>query len=105
MFFKPLTTSLLLVVGKVNYINGSQLQTEVKKRFVPFIISSTRRVGIAAEKYLTELFQVNRIPHVYNAKLSRIRKHFIGFIGFIGAVTERYNARFRIALQSSITFF
>ena len=27
---------------KVNYISGSQLQTEVKKRFVPFIISSTR---------------------------------------------------------------
>ena len=59
-------------------------------------------MGIAAEKNLTELFQLNRIPHVYDAKLSRIRKHFIGFVG---AVTERYNARFRIALQSSITFF
>jgi hypothetical protein len=87
---------------KVNYINGSQLHTEVKKRFVPFIISNTGRVGIAADKYLTELFQLNRIPHVYDAKLSRIRKNFIGFIG---TVTERYNARFRIALQSSITFF
>ena len=87
---------------KVNYINGSQLHTEVKKRFVPFIISNTGRVGIAADKYLTELFQLNRIPHVFDAKLSRIRKNFIGFIG---TVTERYNARFRIALQSSITFF
>ena len=74
-----------------------------KKRFVPIIIiSNTGRIGVAANKYLTELFQLNRIPHVYNAKLSRIRKHFIGFVG---AVTERYNARFRIALQSSITFF
>ena len=44
---------------------------------------------------LTELFQLNRIPHVYDAKLSRIRKNFIGFIG---TVTERCNARFRIAL-------
>ena len=43
---------------KVNYINGSKLHTEVKKRFIPFIISSTGRVGIAAEKYLTELFQL-----------------------------------------------
>ena len=74
----------------------------MKKRFVPFIISNTGRVGIAADKYLTELFQLNRIPHIYDAKLSRIRKNFIGFIG---TVTERYNARFRIALQSSITFF
>ena len=69
---------------------------------MPFIISNTGRVGIAADKYLTELFQLNRIPHVYDPKLSRIRKNFIGFIG---TVTERYNARFRIALQSSITSF
>ena len=30
-----------------------------------------------------------------------LKKHFIGFVG---AVTERYNAHFRIALQSSIYF-
>ena len=41
-------------------------------------------MGIAAEKYLTELFQLNRIPHVYDAKLSRIRKNFIGFVGAEG---------------------
>jgi len=53
------------------------------------------RIGVAADKYLTVLFELNRIPHVYDAKLSRIRKHYIGFVG---AITERYNARFRIAL-------
>ena len=75
----------------------------MKKIFVPFIISNLRRIRVAdTYKYLIELFQLNRIPHVYSAKLSRIKKHFIGFIG---AVTERYNARFRIALQSTITFF
>ncbi len=83
-------------------LNFTLLRTEVKKRFVPFIISSTGRVGVAAEKYLTELFQLNRISHVYDAKLSRARK---SFTGLIGTVTERYSARFRIALQSSITFF
>ena len=60
------------------------------------------RVGIAAEKYLIELFQLNRIPYVYDAKLSRVRK---SFTGLIGTVTERYSARFRIALQSSTTLF
>ena len=39
---------------------------------------------------------------LYDAKFSRIRKYFTVFTG---ATTERYNARFRIALQSSITYF
>ena len=34
----------------------------------------------------------NFMKDVYDAKFLRIRKHFIGFTG---AFTERYNARFR----------
>jgi len=56
---------------KVTSTQRSQLQAEVKKRFVPFIISNTGRTGVAADKYLTELLQLNRIPHVYDAKLSK----------------------------------
>jgi len=44
----------------------------------------------------------NPMKDVYDAKFLRVRKHFIGFTG---ATTERYNTRFRIALQSNITFF
>ena len=44
----------------------------------------------------------NSMKDVYDAKFLRVTKHFIGFTG---ATTERYNTRFRIALQSNITFF
>ena len=46
----------------------------------------------------------NPMKDVYDAKFLRVWIH-VHFIGFVGAITERYNARFRIALQSNITFF
>ena len=86
---------------KTQHVAGTGVRPEVKARFLPFIVADSGRLGIKAKEYLDDLFQWNRVPRVYDARTSKIRKTFMNSVGLL---TERYKARMRFLLQNKITF-
>ena len=87
--------------AKTHHVANTGIHREMKARFIPFIVADSGRLGIKAKEYLDDLFQWNRIPRIYDARTSRLRKNFISSVGLI---TERYMARMRFSLQNNITF-
>jgi hypothetical protein len=70
-------------------------------RFIPFVVTDTGRLGKKAMEYIDSITGWDQVPRVYNAKLACIRKNLLRTIGVI---TERSNARMRIALRESLVW-
>ena len=73
----------------------------LRSMFVPFVVTDTGRLGPAAMAYIDSLTGWDQVPRIFDARLARIRKHLIRSIGVI---TERSNARLRVALRQSLTW-
>ena len=86
---------------KQRSVDRTNLSQADKAGFVPFIVSSTGRVGPRAIEFMNELFEWNQRPRTFDSRVANERKHFIYSIG---TLTERYAARCRIALRNNITW-
>ena len=70
-------------------------------QFIPFVVTDTGRLGKKTMEFIDKITGWDRVPRVANATMARARKELFKTIGVI---TEKSNARLRIALRQSLVW-